>query len=57
MITTNASQFQLDLSKIIEKAKGNGSAVARKIALDLNTKVIEKTPRDEGIARIGGRWH
>jgi hypothetical protein len=54
MIATNASQFQLDLSKIIEKAKGNGSAVARKIALDLNTKVIEKTPRDEGIAK--NRW-
>lgn len=54
MIKTNTGEFNLNLSKAIAKAKENGTALVRKVAIDLNTKVVEKTPRDLGNAK--NRW-
>ena len=54
MIKSNFSEFEVNLAKIIKKAKANGEAVARKVAIDLSTKVILKTPVDTGITR--NRW-
>lgn len=39
-----AGQFTLDLSRIIEKAKGRIELVHRKICLDLFTKVVMQSP-------------
>lgn len=46
--------FELDISKFVAKAKGNIDLVIRKIALDLFTRVIMKTPVKSGRAR--GNW-
>jgi hypothetical protein len=54
MIKTNAGEFNLNLSKAIAKAKEGRTALVRKVAIDLNTKVVDKTPRDTGAAK--NRW-
>jgi len=54
MIQANVGNFTINLAKIIEQAKENGAAIARKIALELETRVILKTPVDTGMLR--NRW-
>ena len=39
-----AGSFALDISKFVEKAKGNARVVAKKIVLDVGNRIIEKTP-------------
>ena len=46
--------FELDIARFVAKANGNINLVIRKIALDLFSRVIMKTPVDEGRAR--GSW-
>lgn len=41
----------MDVSKWVRKAKGNTSAVVRKIVFDLGARVIMRTPVDTGRAR------
>jgi hypothetical protein len=48
-------QFDDNLNKILKKAKGNASAIARKVALELYTKVVVKSPVDSG--RLRGNWN
>jgi hypothetical protein len=36
--------FQLDLSRWVEKAKGNMDAVVRKVVLDVGSRIVEKSP-------------
>lgn len=47
--------FSADISAWIAKAKGNRDQVLRKIALDMFSRVILRTPVDKGRAR--GNWH
>jgi hypothetical protein len=47
----NVATLGIDIDKIIAKAKENGAAVARKVALELQAKVIEKSPVDTGMLR------
>ncbi len=49
-----ASNFALDISRWAEKAKGRMDIVVRKVCLDLFSRVIFRTPVDEGRAR--GNW-
>jgi len=46
--------FALDISRFVEKAKGNVDLVIRKIALDIFSRVIMKSPVDTG--RFKGNW-
>ncbi len=46
--------FALDVSKWAEKAKGRMDLVVRKISLDLFTRIILRSPVDEG--RFRGNW-
>lgn len=46
-----AGRFELDISRWVEKAKGNLDAVVRKVELDVSTSVILGTPVDTGRAR------
>lgn len=46
--------FSLDISKFAEKAKGNSSAVVKKVAADMFGRVVLRTPVDTGRAR--GNW-
>lgn len=46
--------FELDIQKFVNKAKGNITLVIRKIALDLFRRVIMKSPVDTG--RFKGNW-
>lgn len=46
--------FELDIQKFVDKAKGNIDLVIRKIALDLFKRVIMKSPVDTG--RFKGNW-
>ncbi len=46
--------FELDIQKFVDKAKGNIDLVIRKIALDLFRRVIMKSPVDTG--RFKGNW-
>lgn len=39
-----AGKFSLDLSKFVQKAKGNARAVVRKVVLDAGTSIVMKTP-------------
>jgi hypothetical protein len=48
------SSFELDISRFVAKAKGNIDLVIRKIALDIFTRVILKSPVDTG--RFRGNW-
>lgn len=47
--------FALDLSKACEKAKGQTELVARKVMLDLFSRVIMKSPVDTG--RFRANWN
>ena len=47
--------FALDLSKACEKAKGQTEMVARKVMLDLFSRVIMKSPVDTG--RFRANWN
>jgi hypothetical protein len=47
----NVATLGIDIDRIINKAKENGAAVARKVALELQAKVIEKSPVDTGMLR------
>jgi hypothetical protein len=46
--------FQLDIQRFVAKANGNIDLVIRKIALDLFSRVILKSPVDTG--RFKGNW-
>lgn len=46
-----ANTLYMDVSKWVRKAKGNTSAVVRKIVFDLGARVIMRTPVDTGRAR------
>lgn len=46
--------FEIDIAKFVAKANGNVNLVIRKIALDLFTRVILKSPVDTG--RFRGNW-
>lgn len=48
------NQFTLDVAAFVEKAKGNGDLVFRRASLDVFSRVVIKTPVDEGRAR--GSW-
>lgn len=49
-----ASQsFTLDVSRWVEKAKAQPELVLRKVALDVQKRVMERTPVDTGRARAG----
>ena len=45
------SNFDLDISKFVEKAKGNADKVVREICLNLLTDIVQGTPVDTGRAR------
>jgi hypothetical protein len=47
----NVATLGIDIDRIINKAKENGAAVARKVALELQARVIEKSPVDKGFLR------
>ena len=47
--------FALDLSKACEKAKGQAEIMARKVMLDLFSRVIMKSPVDTG--RFRANWN
>lgn len=49
-----AGTFALDISRFVEKAKGNVDLVIRKVALDIFSRVILKSPVDTG--RFRGNW-
>lgn len=46
--------FELDIQRFVDRAKGNIDLVVRKIALDLFRRVIMKSPVDTG--RFKGNW-
>jgi hypothetical protein len=46
--------FQLDIQRFVDKAKGNVDLVVRKVALDVFRRVILKSPVDTG--RFRGNW-
>ena len=48
------ASFSLDITKFVEKAGDRADLVVRKVALDLFSKVVLKTPVDTGRAR--GHW-
>lgn len=49
-----AGQFAIDLTRFVQKAKGNSDLVVRKIGIEVFRRVILKTPVDTGRAR--GNW-
>jgi len=55
MISANAESLTVDLAKILEKSKANASQVARAIALELESRVVLKSPVDTG--RLRGNWN
>lgn len=46
--------FQLDIARFVEKAKGNVDQVVRKVSFDMFYRVISKSPVREG--RFKGSW-
>jgi hypothetical protein len=46
--------FELDIARFVAKANGNVDLVVRKVALDLFSRVIQKSPIDTG--RFKGNW-
>lgn len=54
MIKSNVGQFEVDLAKVIAKAKKRGNMLARSVAFALTDQVIAGTPVDKGTAR--NRW-
>jgi hypothetical protein len=51
---SNGSLFTAQIGAFVEKAKGNMDLVVRKIALDMFSRVIQKSPVDTG--RFKGNW-
>jgi hypothetical protein len=54
MITATGT-LGIDLAKILDKTKHNASQVARAVALELETRVVQKSPVDTG--RLRGNWN
>lgn len=54
MIKSNTAQFNLDLAKLMKKAKDNGVRVVKATVFELQNKAIDGTPVDTGAAR--NRW-
>ena len=52
---TTSQTFALDLKKACDKAKGQTELVARKVMLDLFSRVIMKSPVDTG--RFRANWN
>ena len=46
-----AGTFTLDLTKFVEKAKGNATLVVKKVAFDMFSRIVQRTPVDTGRAR------
>lgn len=46
--------FELSIARFVEKAKANADLVVRKIALDIFSRVIQKSPVDTG--RFKSNW-
>lgn len=51
---SNGSQFTAQIAAFIAKANGNADLVFRKIALDMFSRVIQKSPVDTG--RFKSNW-
>jgi hypothetical protein len=49
-----SASFKLDITRWVEKAGARADLVVRKVALDMLTKIVMKTPVDTGRAR--GHW-
>ncbi len=49
-----ATNFELQIAKFVEKAKGNVDLVVRRVSLDLFKRVIMKSPVDTG--RFRANW-
>jgi hypothetical protein len=52
---TNTGVLTVDLNKILNKSMANASQVARAIALELESRVVLKSPVDSG--RLRGNWN
>jgi hypothetical protein len=48
-----SESFALDVSRWVERAKAQPELVLRKVALDVQRRVMERTPVDTGRARAG----
>lgn len=48
------SIFTLQIAKFVEKAKGNADLVLRKVAIEIFSRVIQKSPVDTG--RFKSNW-
>lgn len=46
--------FSLDIAKFAEKAGNNASLVVKKVAVDMSSRIVYRTPVDTGRAR--GNW-
>jgi hypothetical protein len=51
---STGSLFTAQIAAFVEKAKGNVDLVVRKVALDMFSRVIQKSPVDTG--RFKGNW-
>lgn len=51
----SAREFAIDLTRFGEAARLQGNVILRKIAIDLDTRVVLDTPVDTGRAR--GNWY
>ena len=49
-----AGKFALDVSRFVAQAKGNADLVVRRVALDLFTRVVRRSPVDTG--RFRANW-
>lgn len=55
MPTTGNKSFAVDLKAFAEKAEGRMDTVVRKITLDLDTRIVQRTPVDTG--RAQNNWN
>lgn len=55
MIANNTGTLTVDLNKILNKSMTNASQIARAIALELEARVVQKSPVDTG--RLRGNWN
>lgn len=51
---SNGSVFSAQIAEFVAKAKGNADLVVRKVALEMFSRVIQKSPVDEG--RFKSSW-
>lgn len=49
-----SDRFVVDVRRFVEKAKGNATLVVRKVALDVFSRVVLRSPVDTG--RFRGNW-